>query len=442
MAIGKVGSFATVEPALVDFGSMVERNIDKIKAEEQAKAAAKAKKEQADREAAARIKRPENIKKTGIGALDQEFSGQVSGYWSEFSESVRVGDVQGAESSAFKIGEVGALANSILGGMDSFKKRMESDKDINPDAYNQAMSILTSLNKKKAKMSWDENLNGSISVMNEDGTYPEPALMSDFANTIFNVPKNYNELDDIEKVTNTILASTTKSGNYLFNKKITDINSEESKPQVDVLRNQAKSRAGSDASMFVWYNNHKNTDKKLSYKVSGWTENERKEAEEHFFSTFLNAYNKEIEAGSGRPASSGGGSGDKDGPNVSDVLPLSRVTISGSDNNLIAGKDVKGRIYSTNNAQAGFDAGGKKVKSLYAGNDGSFYFSVADPTLAGYGGVSGGTIGIDWIHPDSTNYGEYVNQAVAAFKKLGVTDEKSLASFLRGENQQINTSGY
>jgi hypothetical protein len=429
MAIGRVGSFATVEPALVDFGSMAERNIDKIKADEAAKKAAKAKEEQAKRDAIKDIKDP-NIQKTvGIGAVDEGISKAMRGEFERFADYKSIGDADNAGRSARKMNIVAQQSEYLQKKMDEYQEAIKTGDDINPEAYRGVMNFLTNLDKDKVKISFEGD-DPMISVMNEDGTYPEPSNLVNYVQNVLTPVRNYVEIDDIKKVTDTIKASTTESGSYLLNKKITDINSKESAPQVNELRRQAKLRASMDESMFNWYNNQRAQNNKLPFKVSGWTDEEKKQAEDYYFNTFKDSYNKEVEMGFGN---TGGSGGPKEKFTYGNPVTLGSTYLKDNKVKELALNPggLKGRAVFFGSGE-GVDMGGKKATHIYAtkGDTPSFAFQVQDPTSAGYGGTRGAIPGLFWIKPEDPDYDAYVAAAKSHFK---VDNERVLGKILRGE---------
>jgi hypothetical protein len=438
MAIGKVGSFATVEPALVDFGSMAERNIDKIKAEEQAKAAAKAKEEQAKRDAIKDIKDP-NIQKTvGIGAVDEGISKAMRGEFERFANYKSIGDADNAGRSARKMNIVAQQSEYLQKKMDEYQEAIKTGDDINPEAYRGVMNFLTNLDKDKVKISFEGD-DPMISVMNEDGTYPEPSNLVNYVQNVLTPVRNYVEIDDIKKVTDVIKASTIESGNYFQNKKITDINSKESAPQVNELRRQAKLRTSLDESMFNWYNTQRAQNNKLPFKVSGWTEDEKKQAEEYYFNTFKDSYNKEVEMGFGSTGGGSGGAKEKFTYGVPVTLGSKGLRDGAVIKLASSPGGLKGRavFYGSNE---GVEMGGKKATHIYAttGDNPSFAFQILDPTNARFGGMSGKTPGWFWVKPKDADYSAFVTSAKSYFK---VDDERVLGKILRGEKIEKEEQG-
>jgi hypothetical protein len=70
MAIGKVGAFATVDPAIADFGAMAENTIDKIQAQRQAKAKAEEDKRKRQLEMLKLQPDMETLDYTGMAVID------------------------------------------------------------------------------------------------------------------------------------------------------------------------------------------------------------------------------------------------------------------------------------------------------------------------------------------------------------------------------------
>jgi hypothetical protein len=443
MAIGKVGSFATVEPALVDFGSMVERNIDKIKAEEQAKAAAQAKADKEKRDAVKDIKDPSIQKTTGIGIVDAGISAAVRPEWEKFAYYKSIGDADNAGRSARKINIVSSQSEYLQKAMSDYQAAIKTGDDINPEAYRGVINLLTNLDKDKVKISFEGD-DPEISVMNEDGTYPEPSNLVNYIQNVLTPVRNYVEIDDIKKVTKSIPPSVDSFGNYLKHEEIKDINAESSSPQVNELKRQAKLRASQDESMFSWYNTQRASDNKLPFKVSGWTDEEKKKAEEYYFNTFKDSYNREVKAGFGRLGSSGGSGGSD--PILSSVVSYNYETSPQEQPKMNQFKallpDLKGRQFQPTKSTLAKIAG-KSLALAFAtpGDDPKFVFQLQDTDKIGFsaGGATGGGSEASYedIAPGHPLYGKALSNVMAVF---GVSNKKDLQTLLRGDT--INTSQY
>jgi hypothetical protein len=114
-----------------------------------------------------------------------------------------------------------------------------------------------------------------------------------------------------------VKASTSEVGNALFQRKTTDINSPESAPQRKSLQNTAEYWSNNNGAMASWYQSKRAQEKAngnvLPLKTSGWSDGERKEAQDYFYNQLKNKYAKEVTIDAQQPNKSGdgGGSGKK-----------------------------------------------------------------------------------------------------------------------------------
>jgi hypothetical protein len=444
MAIGKVGSFATVEPALVDFGSMAERNIDKIKAEEEAKKAAKAREEQAKRDAIKDYKIPDKLGFTGIAEFDRSAQGTFKNLYTQATEAKLTGDERTLLSATGAMNTLISRYDELKELMPSIAERIESDKTLDDDAGNNHLRDLTMLRDNNYVINTEDPRNIKIALMGEDGKLQQEQLLDDFLGTFKVIPSKIDLIDETKKVITTIKPSEIESGNYYVNKKITDINSKESQPQVRAIEKNVDTWVANDNFMYSWYKTKRAQDKSLPNKTTNWTEDQRKEAKEFYMNSLIDSYNKEVEMGFGSTGG-GGGSGKEKFTYGVPVTLGSKV----EDNAVIAltkkPGGLKGRAVFYGSKE-GVEMGGKKASHIYAtaGDNPSFAFQIQDPTSAGYGGMRGGIPSNFWIKPDDEGYSSYVAAAKSYFK---VDDEKVLAKILRGEKIEkeekgIDTSKY
>jgi len=438
MAIGKVGSFATVEPALVDFGSMAERNIDKIKAEEQAKAEAKAKKEQAKRDAVKDYKIPDKLGFTGIAEFDRSAQGTFKDLYTQASEAKLTGDEKTLLSATGAMNTLISRYDELKELMPGIAKRIESDKTLDDDAGNNHLRDLTMLRDNNYVINTEDPRNIKIALMGEDGKLQQEQLLDDFLGTFKVIPSKIDLIDETRKVITTIKPSEIESGNYYVNKKITDINSKESKPQVRAIEKNVDTWVANDNFMYSWYKTKRAQDKSLPNKTTNWTEDQRKEAKEFYMNSLIDSYNKEVEMGFG---STGGSGSDKE--KFTYGIPVTLGSKDLRDGAVIklasSPGGLKGRavFYGSNE---GVEMGGKKATHIYAttGDNPSFAFQILDPTNARFGGMSGKTPGWFWVKPKDADYSAFVTSAKSYFK---VDDERVLGKILRGEKIEKEEQG-
>ena len=361
MAIGKVGSFATVEPALVDFGSMAERNIDKIKAEEEAKAAAKAKAEQAKNEALKNVKDVDAFKLSGVTGYDQTLSGTVNNMYQQFLDAkesyLNTGD-RSYLLMADKIrNEVDSINNESKAIGDTLTKFAELSKaeKINKDIADEKLLELQAIQDGKAKYSFEDGKT-MITFTDEEGNVTNKVPASGYVTNMLNdIPDPFNIDEEVNEMVSKVKASTNETGSALYKVKTTDINSPQSAPQRKRIEDTAEYWSNNNGAMASWYMAKRKKEKAdgnvLPLKTNGWTEDERKEAKDFFKNQMINSYAKEVTIDAQQPNKDGGGSGSK-----KDVItPSSEVGVRRIKTTL------KGEEISSVNSGYAVGLGGKPV---------------------------------------------------------------------------------
>jgi hypothetical protein len=432
MAIGKVGSFATVEPALVDFGSMAERNIDKIKAEEQAKAAAKAKEEQAKRDAVKDIGIPDKLSFTNISEVDKSLQGTFKREWKRATEAKMGGDDRTLYDAVGTMNTLISYADQIKDTPGKIAERVEKDKTLDEDIIDIYLRDFNSLRENGYQVNTDDPRNMTISLINEKGELMNEQPLTEFIETRKVLPRKINLIDETKKVLSTIKPSVSESGSYALNTKITDINSKESKPQVEAIKENVNLWVSNNDFMWSWYKKEMAKDSKLPLKTTGWTQQEKDKAREFYTKTVIDSYNEEVEKGFG--STGGGAGGGKDKVKLTPVYGLG-TTVS---NNYVKklSPDLKGRGVTYGEGMKSFDFGGKTLNFAYAtsGDKPEFVFQMSDPSSVGYSGsgasAGGKNVGVDYVTTQSTDYSALLNEAKKFF---GAKNNKQLASILRGE---------
>ena len=430
MAIGKPGSVATVEPALVDFGSMAERNIDKIKAEEEAKKVAKAKEAQAKRDAVKDIGIPDKLSFTNISEVDKSLQGTFKKKWEVATEAKMSGDERTLYEAVGTMNTLISYADQIKDTPGKIAERVEKDKTLDEDIVDIYLRDFNSLRENGYQVNTDDPRNMTISLINENGELMNEQPLTEFIETRKVLPRKINLIDETKKVLSTIKPSVSESGSYTLNTKITDINSKESKPQVESIKSNVDLWISNNDFMWSWYKKEMAKDPKLPLKTTKWTQEEKDKAREFYTKTVIDSYNDEVEKGFGSPG--GGSGGDKEKFTYGIPVTLgSKVEDNAVSALTKKPGGLKGRavFYGSNE---GVEMGGKKATHIYAttGDNPSFAFQILDPTRAGYGGTSGSIPGYFWIKPDDEGYSAFVTSAKSYFK---VDDEKILAKILRGD---------
>lgn len=322
MAIGKVGSFATVEPALVDFGSMAERNIDKIKAEEQAKAAAKAAKDKADREALKDLGDVDAFKLSGFSGWDDSLGTYVSKLY-ELSINNKelyreTGDRKYLDNYDRIKNEVSTINNESTAISTELARLADLYKNekINKTIYEEKIKEFQSLNEGKAKYAY-RNGRTVIGFPDEEGNVTNETPAFGFVTNLANdMPEPFDINQNINSIVEKVKASEIEKGGASYSKTTTDINSPESEPQRRRLEAAANLFSNQNSSMTEWNLLKRNEEKSkgniIPLKTNNWTEAERKEAKEFFYNQLIDSYQKKVSIQAKEPSgASGGGSGDK-----------------------------------------------------------------------------------------------------------------------------------
>jgi hypothetical protein len=327
MAIGKPGSVATVEPALVDFGSMTERNIDKIKAEEEAKKQAKAKEEQAKRDAVKDIGIPDKLSFTNISEVDKSLQGTFKREWKRATEAKMGGDDRTLYDAVGTMNTLISYADQIKDTPGKIAERVEKDKTLDEDIVDIYLRDFNSLRENGYQVNTDDPRNMTISLINENGELMNEQPLTEFIETRKVLPRKINLIDETKKVLSTIKPSVSESGSYTLNTKITDINSKESKPQVESIKSNVDLWISNNDFMWSWYKKEMAKDSKLPLKTTKWTQEEKDKAREFYTKTVIDSYNEEVEKGFGSTGG-GGGSGPKQTPSIPSIVePVTTGTV-------------------------------------------------------------------------------------------------------------------
>jgi hypothetical protein len=319
MAIGKVGSFATVEPALVDFGSMAERNIDKIKAEEEAKKQAKAAEAKAENEALKDTKNPEAFKLSGVTGYDNSIGTHTYRMYNEAIDNKELYRqtrdrkyLDNVDRITNEINTINNESQAIGATLTKFAELSKAGK-INKDIADEKLLELQAIQDGKAKYSFEDGKT-MITFTDEEGNITNKVPASGYVtNMLSDIPEPFDLESTMNETVSKVKASTSEVGNALFQRKTTDINSPESAPQRKSLQNTAEYWSNNNGAMASWYQSKRAQEKAngniLPLKTSNWTEEERKEAQDYFYNQLKNKYAKEVTIDAQQPNKSGDGSG-------------------------------------------------------------------------------------------------------------------------------------
>jgi hypothetical protein len=423
---------------------MVERNIDKIKAEEQAKAAAKAAKEKADKDRLKDNKVPEKMPFTGISEADRSLQGTFKRHWKTATEAKMNGDEKSLYESVGIMNTLISYADQIKGTTDGIVERITKDPNLDEDIVNLYQRDFNTLRENGFEINSDDPTNTTISLKNKEGELMYEQPFTEFIESRKVIPRKVDLIDKTKKVLSTIKPSVTKEGSYAINKEIKDINSEESKSQVEAIKANVDTWVSNDDFMWSFYKKEMAKDSKLPLKTTAWTQKEIDNAREFYTEYLIDAYNKEVKAGYGRPGSSGGG---KNGGELSQVVPFTYLTNEQQQPTMDQFKaqypNLLGRKLTLTSGGKMPEVGGKNLSLAFAteGDTPNFVFELQSPVSYGFTGDGGRGGGSEpsktTVAPGHPLYGNAVSEAIAYY---GVSNQKDLQTLLRGDT--INTSQY
>jgi hypothetical protein len=150
MAIGKVGSFATVEPAIVDFGAMAAGTIDKMQAQRQAKVKAK----DARQKEIEKIGGIGALKNTNIKGLNQGLYQIYTKKRGEFAEAARLGDTEKMRRLQEDVFSMNNVVDNIVKQYDFYLK---NEDKFDPDYLNRSRNFLDNIDIANSDVREDEN---------------------------------------------------------------------------------------------------------------------------------------------------------------------------------------------------------------------------------------------------------------------------------------------
>ena len=437
MAIGKVGSFATVEPALVDFGSMAERNIDKIKAEEQAKAAAKAK-GVSDRTKDLALPKPLDI--TTLNSADLKYGEMAQALFNDMTYSKMLYEQTGSPEAKENFETLNYAYGQLTSNVASLKENIPK---FNDPAFLKGKNLSIAQERAEYFQKLDEE--GKMRVDGKNILVKKPDggefRLESFIPIMMNIPDDFDYQGFVKNVRDNTGPSTTSGGSYMLNWTKESILDPASSRQRDFIKNAVATQAYENESALVDYARKKGLKDEYGLtKTSGFADEEKKEWIDQTYKDIINSFPSKEDKKYGTPDRSGDGSGKE---KFTYGVPVTLGSKDLKDSAVIklasSPGGLKGRavFYGSNE---GVEMGGKKATHIYAttGDNPSFAFQILDPTSASFGGTSGKIPGWFWVKPEDADYSAFVTSAKSYFK---VDDERVLGKILRGEKIKKEEQG-
>lgn len=419
--VGKVGTYATVQPIQgPDFGGMVEKQFDKIKAEKAAKEAAKAKAKKDEQDRIAKLGGLGDLKTTNINGFNKGLYDAYSKMKNEYADAELRGDYFAARNLKDSLSTLNNATDMAINKM-KFNEN-EADK-LDPDFYQRNSAVLRSINDGNTDIKYNGNGQMLLTVY-EDPEKTKVLFENMSPNEIvskLDAPYKFNLEATVGDFTKNYKPSSieSKMKDGISTIKVSDVMKD---PNVIEGIDSKANELSNDASSLSWfgktYLNKYETDK------NNFSEGDKAKAKEYFKERIFNSYEKEIDLNlqqrTGR--SSGGG---KDGftigtpsvyeapsitPNGMPTIPLSgakTVTISNSSGKTltVGGMPMDRVLYDP------------KSGKLYVG---LLYSASGKEGMGGDGasaGVSESNKFTKWFPQTSDQFDKFKATYNAAFKK-------------------------
>jgi len=307
MAIGRVGSFATVEPALVDFGSMAERNIDKIKAEEEAKKVAQAK-GVADRSKELSLPKPLDI--TTLNSADLKYGEMAQGLFNDMTYSKMLYEKTGSPEAKQNFETLNYAYGQLTSNVASLKENIPK---FNDPAFLKGKNL--SIAQERAEYFQKLDKEGRMRVNGRDILVKKPDggefRLESFIPTMMNIPDEFDYQGFVKKVRDNTGPSTTSGGNYMLNWTKESILDPSSSRQRDYIKSSVATEAyRNEASLVDYARKNGLKDEYGLTKTSGFTDKEKEDFINQTYNDIINSFPSKTDNKYSAPKDSdGGGSG-------------------------------------------------------------------------------------------------------------------------------------
>lgn len=412
--VGKVGTFATVQPIQgPDFGGMVEKQFDKIKAEKAAKEAAKAKARKDEQDRIAKLGGLGDLKTTNINGFNKGLYDVYSKMKNEYADAELRGDYFAARNLKDSLSTLNNATEMAINKM-KFNEN-EADK-LDPDFYQRNSAVLRSLNDGNTDVKYNGNGQMLLTVYEDpektkvlfENMSPNEIVSKLDAPYKFNMDGAVNEF--VKNYKPSSIESKMKDG--ISTIKVSDVMND---PKVIEGIDNKASELANDSTSLAWFGKYNL--KKYETDVNKFSEEEKKQAKEYFKERILNSYEKEIDLNI-QQRSGRGGSGNKDGFKVGTPSLYEAPSITPEDGVGIPLAGAK-TVTISNSTGKTLTVGGMPLdRVLYDPKSGQLYFGLL---YAGSGkeGIAGkgSTAGIT----ESNKFTKWFSQGSDQFDKFKAT---------------------
>ena len=328
--VGKVGTFATVQPIQgPDFGGMVEKQFDKIKAEKAAKEAAKAKARKDEQDRIAKLGGLGDLKTTNINGFNKGLYNAYSTMKNEYADAELRGDYFTARNLKDSLSTLNNATEMAIKKMEFNEK--EADK-LDPDFYQRNSTVLRSINDGNTDIKYSGNGQMLLTVYEDpektkvlfENMSPNEIVSKLDAPYKFSVDGAVNEF--VKNYKPSSIESLMKD--KISTVKVSDVMND---PKVIEGIDSKASELSNDSTSLAWYG--KTFLNKYSTDKNAFSEKEKEQAKEYFKERILNSYEKEIDLNIQERRKGGSGSGAEDYNLTSSVLEVTGEYIMANGSN-------------------------------------------------------------------------------------------------------------
>jgi hypothetical protein len=327
MAVGKVGSFATVQPAIVDFGGMAQGAFDKMRADEERKRREKEARDEKKRQEIERLGGLGFLKSTNIKGFNQGLEEAYKPMVQEYRLAKEAGDTTKMRELQENIFSMNDIVDKVVKQHDFYLKNKD---DFDADYFNRAKSVLDNIDianmdvkrgedgrvrftvygdpERKEVLFRDMTPNEIVDSLKIPYKFDSEAMVKGFV-------KNY-ALDDVERMIN--------SGGIIGTAK--DIKLENNPRVLSAIESKANELVN-DSNAMAWFGSK--VLGKYEADAMGYSTEEKKQAKEEFTKKLKEAYKSEYDLAI-QQKRTGRGSGDKK-INLGSVTTIPMTFVEGDD---------------------------------------------------------------------------------------------------------------
>jgi len=326
MAVGKVGSFATVQPAIVDFGGMAQGAFDKMKADEERKRREKEARDEKRRQEIEKLGGLGFLKSTNVKGFNQGLESIYTNMRREYADAKASSNTTKMRELQEEVFSMNNIVDNVVKQHDFYLKNQDK---FDPDYFNRATSVLENIDianmdvkrgedgrvrftvygdpERKEVLFRDMTPNEIVDSLKIPYKFDSEAMVKGFV-------KNY-ALDDVERMIN--------SGGIIGTAK--DIKLEDNPRVLSAIESKANELVN-DSKAMAWFGKQIG---KYESDAMGYSTEEKKQAKEEFTKKLKEAYKSEYDLAI-QQKRTGRGGGDKK-INLGSVTTIPMTFVEGDD---------------------------------------------------------------------------------------------------------------